>query len=415
MAGNLAGEATFYIGDSPELYSSTERITSHPAQPAITSPSRAPRTLQRSDFSTFQPVHRTHRVNGRDNGSLDHQVRPRRPTMSSYQSQPARLLGQSGRNRSRYEFRDSVGDAAELQQQQQQQQRQRPRRTENWRSLTHQHDQTVTSVTTDFDRRANNNDIAGIERRNRTMWSPSPYSSNDPVSSPPLPSPAQQQEQQEQHQWQFAFPLLPLDEARRRQAEARSRGEEDQTFLSSSTVRPSLAFASSSRPASSTASTRYSGAWTAFIVQAERAQLRAQQRAASLLAGGRRRSSRRPPGASITRTTRQADSFTSVMRAGIEAEAEQQQLGAEAHPRAFLPSVANTDSSAPPTLHPRPSRRRPSFPPFLSSGRYGNIRDEDVELGVFRGASGGAGVERGRVGGGGGGGGGNRLARRWSS
>ncbi|KAJ9130490.1 hypothetical protein NKR19_g9880, partial [Coniochaeta hoffmannii] len=266
VAGEAAREPTFYIQNSEELYSSTERIIARPAHQAGTSPPMPTRALQRSDFTTFRPEPRVHRINGRDGNSFDvpghGQLRHRRPTLDSYQSQPARLLGQSGSSRSRYEFRDSVYDGPEYAAQQQPSRQ--PRRTENWRSLTNPHNQTITSQSTEFDRRATNDDITNMERRNDTMSS---AYSNDP-DSPTMFG-------------QFTFPLLPLDEARRRQAEARSRGDVDQTFLSTSTATRRNPITSSA----GTTNTTHSGRFSAFVAQAAG---RAQQRAASLLPGRRR-------------------------------------------------------------------------------------------------------------------------------
>jgi hypothetical protein len=384
VAGQDSGETAFYIGNSPEGHSSTELILARPGQHGVTSPSNPARALERSDFTTFRPVQRNHRVNGRDENSPDvpnfSHPPPRRPTLETYRTAPAAYLGQSGSSRSRFEFRDSVHDAP--QQSTQQQGIQQPLRSDNWRSLTHQQDQTVTSQDTDFDRRATSQDIAELDRRNRTLTSP--YS-NDPNSPTQF--------------GQFTFPLLPLDEARRRQAEARSRGDVDQTFISSSTATRRTHI--SVGPTSSINTVTHGGPFSAFIAQAERAQ----RRASELLPGRRRRA--------ITRTTGQGDSFSSVMRAALEYDNPgQQNLGAEATPHAFLPGTmtattttagnASSSAAAPPTLHPPPRT-------FPSSSRYGNIRDDDVELVPYGTSSAGAGIVAAETRGS------TALGRRWSA
>lgn len=359
VAGQDSEDPTFYIGNSPEGYSSTERIIAVSDQHAVTgSPTRQTRALQRSDFSTFRPVQRNHRVNGRDENPLGiinvDQPRQRRPTLETYQTAPAAYLGSVARNRGRFEFRDSIGDAPE-----------QAGHADNWHGLPTDPDMTATAQSIEPDHRANNQDINETDRRNPAVSSP--------YSTDPTPSTF----------GQFSFALLPLDEARRRQAEARSRGEMDQTFISASTVtrrtRNSSVLASSSNLMA-----RGRRPFSSLLAQAERAQ----QRASDFIQGSRQR--RR----AITHTTGQRDSFSSVMRVGIEEH--RTNPGAGATPHAFLPGEITPSASAgasaagagagagnnaappppPPTLHPPPRL-------FLGSSRFGNIRDEDIELAPY--------------------------------
>ncbi|OIW25896.1 hypothetical protein CONLIGDRAFT_635676, partial [Coniochaeta ligniaria NRRL 30616] len=337
-------QPTFYIGASPEVYSSRERIIAHAAEHAGTSPSHRPtRTLQRSDFSTFQPVQRTHRVNGRDENSLN------TPNLPLAPNEPT-LLGLSGSNRSQYEFRDSVYGAPN--QASEAGNGQIAQRSANWRSLTHPQDMAPSSpATTTDDARMTNSDIRALE---------TPYAI-DP-SSPT----------------QFPFSLLSLEEARRRQADDRARGAIDQTFITTTSA--------SSRQVSVAGSSNHTvtagSSFSAFLSQAHLPRM-----------PGRRRA--------ITRTTGQSDSFSSVMRAALDADIGQEQV-----PRAFLPgttTATSTSSNARPAFLNPPPRIYPS----ASSSRYGNINDDDMELVPY--GAGTAGIEsatRSR---------GSFLGRRWSS
>lgn len=159
------------VGNQPSMlfidavrdHPSTERIVYYPAPHAGTTGA-----LQRSQFSTFQPQQRTHRVNGR---------LPPSPTVPSSGRAP-RMLGTSASgSRDRYAFRDSLLEESPYQDAAPRP----PRQTPNWRSLTGQDAVTPSAAST----------------------------------TPTLP-----------------FQLLPLDEAYRRQAEERASGRLDQTFLS---------------------------------------------------------------------------------------------------------------------------------------------------------------------------------------
>lgn len=225
---------------------------------------------------------------------------------------------------------------------------------DGWRALSTHQDGTTTSQSTDLDRRATNWDIEEADGRNRAAVS-SPYST-DPSSSTPFS--------------RLPFSLVPRDEFARQQAEMRSRGEMDQTFISASTAPRRTAIPGSSGDTATQGRRTFSSTLRA---QAERAQ----QRTSDLLHG------RRPPrgGAVVRRTTGRRDSFTSVMRVALE---EYGALGAEATPRAFVagqttttPAVnSNSDGTLPPTLLPPPRT-------FPRSSRYGNIRDEDIELAPY--------------------------------
>ncbi|KAB5578261.1 hypothetical protein GE09DRAFT_1280662 [Coniochaeta sp. 2T2.1] len=323
VAGDTEHNPAFYIG-SPGEASSTDNILANAAGNAVTSPStgRPTRALQRSDFSTFAPIPRSHRVNGRNNNSA---------------SQPGIYLGQTGTNRSQYELRDSFYDvaspppaAASAPRRPQQQQQ-----SDNWRSLTH----------------------------------------NEPLTSPVTLTTLSADES---HFGQLPFPLLSLEEAQRRQAEARSRGEVDQTFLTATT-----SSARGSTISSVPSSIPPTGPFRAFLGSAHPPRHQVRPR-------GRRSTTTTT---SNTRTTRgRHDSFTSVMHAGVE-----EHLGGEVVPRGFLGSTT-TAVPAPPTLHHRP----PTSNSNSRTMRYGQLAD-DIELGPLD-----AGILPSR-------GAGNRLGRRWSA
>lgn len=331
VADDYGHQSAFYIGGSPRGYSSTERIMAHPAEHAVTSPSSRPaRVLERSDFPTFQAIQRTHRVNGRDETALhtpsSSLAATRRPIIRPDRA-GTRLLGLSGSNTSRYEFRDSLQDAPG--QPAEATNAQNARRSENWRSLTHPQDLTTSSVVATTDRRATNEDIRGQE---------TPY-----VIDPNSPT-------------QFPFSLLPLDEARRRQAEDRARGIVDQTFITTSSRQVSLA-------TSSTQTVAAGGYLSTFLSQARLPRL-----------PGRRRA--------VTRTTGQNDSFSSVMRAALNDDMGQEQV-----PRAFLPgnttaaaAAAASTSTTRAAFRDPPPRTFPAAALASSSRRYGNINDDDIEM-----------------------------------